>query len=78
MRLRHVAADERFLEGKLDGALEGHRGGHCYHCAWGLLVGLLTNYGTEEQKDVPGFAVKGHPIASWTVKMVFVFLWLTR
>jgi len=28
--------------------------------------------------DSPGFAVKGHPIANWTVKIVFVSRWLTR
>jgi hypothetical protein len=31
-----------------------------------------------EFENLPGFAVKGHPIANCTVRIVFVSLWLTR
>lgn len=82
-RLRHFAADQGFLQGELHLAFERDGWGHCYHCAWETVssdarLRAKCSNSTQCTEYVPGFAVRGHPIANCTVRMVFVLRWLTR
>jgi len=38
----------------------------------------VRNNAIHPDMDVPGFAVIGHPMASWIVTIVLLSLWLTR